>query len=79
MDKWDARFMELAEAYDQAKLQEILNTIVYTYNGSGARYYHSVTVCGNQSNLLSLTVEEALAERLSPCPDCDPPIYSQLG
>ena len=64
---------------DQAKLQEILNTIVYTYNGSGARYYHSVTVCGNQSNLLSLTVEEALAERLSPCPDCDPPIYSQLG
>ena len=64
---------------DEAQRQAILNTIVYTYNGSGARYYHSVTVCGNQSNLLSLTVEEALTERLSPCPDCDPPIYNQLA
>ena len=62
-----------------AEQQEILNTIVYTYNGSGARYYHSVTVCGNQSNLLSLTVEEAMAKQLGPCPDCDPPVYSQLG
>lgn len=62
-----------------AEQQEILNTIVYTYNGSGARYYHSVTVCGNQSNLLTLTVQEALAAQLGPCPDCDPPVYSQLA
>jgi len=63
---------------DEAEQQAILNTVVYTYNGSGSRYYHSVTVCGNQSNLLAMTVDEALAERLSPCPDCDPPVYSQL-
>ena len=62
-----------------AQQQEVLGTIVYAYNGSGTRYYHSVTVCGNQSNLLTLTVQEALAEGLGPCPDCDPPTYSQLG
>ena len=61
-----------------AQQQEVLNTIVYAYNGSGTRYYHSVTVCGNQSNLLTLTVQEALAKGLGPCPDCDPPSYSQL-
>ena len=64
---------------DPEQQQAILNTIVYTYNGSGSRYYHSVTVCGNQSNLLTMTVEEALAAKLSPCPDCDPPVYSQLA
>jgi len=61
-----------------AQQQEVLSSIVYAYNGSGTRYYHSVTVCGNQSNLLTLTVQEALAEGLGPCPDCDPPTYSQL-
>ena len=67
------------QAAQLAQQQEILNTIVYTYNGSGARYYHSVTVCGNQSNLRSRTVQEALAKQLGPCPDCNPPVYSQLG
>lgn len=67
------------QAAQMAEQEQILATTVYTYNGDGARYYHSVTVCGNQSNLLSLTVEEALAKGLSPCPDCDPPIYSALG
>lgn len=62
-----------------AQQEEILATTVHTYNGDGARYYHSVTVCGNQSNLLALTVEEALAKGLGPCPDCNPPIYSALG
>lgn len=60
--------------------QAVLSSIVYAYNGSGSRYYHSVTVCGNQSNLLTLTVEEALNSQLSPCPDCDPPtLTSALG
>lgn len=60
--------------------QAVLSSIVYAYNGAGSRYYHSVTVCGNQSNLLTLTVEEALNEQLSPCPDCDPPtLTSALG
>lgn len=67
------------QAAMMAQQEEILATTVYTYNGEGTRYYHSVTVCGNQSNLLSLTVEEALAKGLGPCPDCNPPIYSALG
>ena len=64
---------------DLARQQELLNTIVYVYNGGGSRYYHSVTVCGNQSNLLTLTLEEALAQQLGACPDCDAPSFSQLG
>lgn len=67
------------QAAMMAQQEEILASTVYTYNGEGARYYHSVTVCGNQSNLLTLTVEEALAKGLGPCPDCNPPIYSALG
>jgi len=67
------------QAAMMAEQEQILATTVHTYNGDGARYYHSVTVCGNQSNLLSLTVEQALAKGLGPCPDCNPPIYSALG
>lgn len=62
-----------------AEQQAILDSVVYAVYDSGARYYHSVTVCGNQSNLRALTVQEALADGLSPCPDCDPPTYSALG
>ncbi len=67
------------QAAHLAEQQAILDTIVYAYNGAGSRYYHSVTVCGNQSNLLTMTVREALAEQLGPCPDCNPPTYSALA
>lgn len=67
------------QAEMMAQQQEVLASTVYAYNGDGSRYYHSVTVCGNQSNLLTLTVEEALAKGLGPCTDCDPPVYSALG
>lgn len=51
--------------------QEVLGTVVYAvYNG--ARYYHAVTVCGNQSNRRELTVQEAMAEGLAACPNCSP-------
>ena len=77
-DSGQTYISEIDQAQQLAEQQEVLNTIVYTYNGSGSRYYHSVTVCGNQSNLLTMTVEEALAKYLGPCPDCDPPTLSQL-
>ena len=64
---------------ERAAQQEVLATVVYAVYDSGARYYHSQTVCGNQSNLRSLTVQEALAEGLGPCPDCNPPAYSSTG
>ena len=52
--------------------EEINNTIVYAVN-SGAKYYHAVQVCGNQSNRRSLTVREAILEGLGACSDCNPP------
>lgn len=78
-DAGETYVSQVDQAQQLAAQQEILNTIVYTYNGAGSRYYHSVTVCGNQSNLLSMTVQEALAQGLGPCPDCNPPTYSQIG
>ena len=54
------------------KQEEINNTIVYAVN-SGAKYYHAVQVCGNQSNRRSLTVREAILEGLGACSDCNPP------
>lgn len=56
-----------------AQQQEVLNTTVYAVY-SGAKYYHTSTVCGNQSNGRALTVEEALAEGMGACPNCDPPV-----
>ncbi len=70
-----------AEQLEQEKQEQeaILNTEVYAYNGSGAKYYHSSPVCGNQSNGRKLTVAQAMEERLGACPDCDPPVYGLAG
>ena len=55
--------------------EEILNTIVYAvYNH--AQRYHSQMVCGTQTNGRALTVQEAMMEALSPCPDCNPPVWT---
>ena len=52
----------------QVDREEILNTIVYAvYNH--AQRYHAQRVCGTQSNGRALTVQEAMMEALSPCPD----------
>lgn len=75
----EATIAPIDQEAQMAAQQEILSTVVYAVYDSGARYYHSQTVCGNQNNLRSLTVEEALAEGLGPCPDCNPPTYSSLG
>lgn len=58
-----------------AEQEAILHTTVYAYAGTGARYYHSRSVCGNQSNFRQLTIEEAMLEQMGPCPDCNPPVY----
>ncbi|MBQ6595891.1 MAG: hypothetical protein IJH78_09560 [Clostridia bacterium] len=65
---------ELAEASEA-----LLNSTVYGVYSREARYYHSKTVCGRQSNLRTMTLREALQEGLGPCPDCNPPTYSELG
>lgn len=63
----------LTQEEQLAQQQEVLNTTVYAVY-SGAKYYHVSTVCGNQSNGRALTVEEALAEGMGACPNCDPPV-----
>ena len=60
-------------AEQAAKEEEILNTKVYSVY-SGARLYHSSTVCGTQSNRRELTVREAMAEGMGACKDCNPPV-----
>ena len=67
----DAEQMALIEAEQEA----ILQTSVYCYSGSGARFYHLEPVCGNQSNRRELTVEQAMLEGMGACPDCNPPVY----
>ena len=67
----DAEQLELERQEQEA----ILNTIVYAYNGSGARYYHAAPVCGNQSNGRKLTVGEAMQEHLGACDVCNPTVY----
>lgn len=66
----DEEQLQLAAAEQEA----ILGTTVYSVY-SGARFYHSSQVCGNQSNRRALTVREAMAEGLGACPDCNPPVY----
>lgn len=61
----------LTQAEELALKEETYNTIVYSVF-RGAKYYHASTVCGNQSNGRALTVREALAEGMGPCPDCNP-------
>ena len=53
--------------------EAILNTKVYSVY-SGAKLYHSGTVCGTQSNRRELTVREAMAEGMGACKDCNPPV-----
>ena len=66
-------------AVEAAEQEAILNTTVYSVYGSGAKYYHSLEVCGTQSNRRSLTVREAMNEGMAPCPNCDPPVYTGSG
>lgn len=58
-----------------AEQEAILDTIVYSVYGSGARYYHKDSVCGTQSNRRALTVREAMNENMGACSQCNPPIY----
>ncbi|MBQ6374822.1 MAG: hypothetical protein IJJ45_10100 [Clostridia bacterium] len=55
--------------------EKILNTIVYAVYNHAVRY-HAQMVCGTQSNGRALTVQEAMMEALSPCPDCNPPVWT---
>ena len=67
------------EQLEQRKAEEkevILNTIVYAVF-SHAQRYHAQRVCGNQSNGRELTVQQAMLEALSPCPDCNPPVWTE--
>ena len=56
--------------------EEILNTTVYAVF-SHAQRYHAERVCGTQSNNRELTVRQAMLEALSPCPDCNPPVWTE--
>lgn len=56
--------------------EEILNTVVYAVFNHAQRY-HAQRVCGTQSNNRELTVREAMMEALSPCPDCNPPVWTE--
>lgn len=64
-------------AKQQAENEAVLNTIVYCVN-SNPKLYHSQQMCGNQSNRVELTVQEALRRGLGPCTDCSAPVYSPL-
>ena len=55
--------------------EEILNTIVYAVYSHATRY-HAEMICGTQTNGRALTVQEAMLEALSPCPDCNPPVWT---
>ena len=56
--------------------EEILNTVVYAVFNHAQRY-HAQRVCGTQSNNRELTVRQAMLEALSPCPDCNPPVWTE--
>jgi len=60
----------------RAEEEEILkNTIVYSvYNG--AIKYHASKICGTQTNGRALTVEQAMAEGLAVCSNCNPPVWT---
>ena len=64
-----------AVAAHNARQQEILQTVVYSVFNN-AKLYHSVSVCGTQSNRRALTVEEAMNEGMGTCPNCDPPVFA---
>ena len=74
-DETDLMTEEEKIQQQQVDREQILNTTVYSvYNN--ARYYHAQMVCGTQSNGRQLTVREAMMEALAPCPDCNPPVWT---
>ena len=62
-----------------AEQEAILHSMVYCYNGNGARYYHSKRVCNTQTNYRQLTIEEAMLEGMGACPESNPPVYMGPG
>lgn len=75
-DETDLMTEEQKLQSQEIEREEILNTVVYAvYNH--AQRYHSQRVCGTQSNNRELTVREAMMEALSPCPDCNPPVWTE--
>ena len=67
------------EQLERRKAEEkeaTLNTIVYAVFNHAQRY-HAQRVCGNQTNNRELTVQQAMLEALSPCPDCNPPVWTE--
>lgn len=67
---------EQKDAQREAQREEILNTTVYAVFKNASRY-HAQMVCGTQTNGRALTVQEAMLEALSPCPDCNPPVWTE--
>ena len=65
-----------AELDRAAQREAVLNTIVYSVY-SHANRYHAQPVCGKQTNSRELTVQQAMLEALSPCPDCNPPVWTE--
>ena len=67
---------EQKDAQREIEREQILNTTVYAVFKNANRY-HAQMVCGTQSNGRALTVREAMLEALSPCPDCNPPVWTE--
>ena len=70
--------IRISQEEQQAAQEEVLNTVVYTVPSSKALYYHATPDCNGQNNSRVMTVREATAAGLGPCPDCDPPVYEPL-
>ncbi len=75
-DETDIMSDEQLEQKRAEERAEILSTTVYAVFNNAQRY-HAQRVCGNQTNGRELTVEEAMREALSPCPDCNPPVWME--
>ena len=66
---------EQLEEIRKEEERKLLNTIVYSvYNG--AIKYHASKICGTQTNGRALTVEQAMAEGLAVCSNCNPPVWT---
>ena len=63
------------DAAREAEREQVLNTTVYAVFRNAQRY-HAQMVCGTQTNNRQLTVREAMMEALGPCPDCNPPVWT---
>lgn len=75
-DETDLMTEEQKLQSQEIEREQILNTVVYAVF-NGATRYHAQRVCGTQSNNRELTVREAMLEALSPCPDCNPPVWTE--